>query len=233
MMEGLSLMLANGLVNQSIPSIMVTQHQKVVHLMFVDDVLIMSKAILCEWQLILDILRVYCLVFGLCINSTKSSIHFWGLDDIELEHFKANIPFSFVDLKLGFNYLGYYLKPRVAKVIDWRWLVTKIEKKIGFWCNQWLSLGGRLILVKSILESQSIFWMSLEMIQKSILNHIRQLCFSFLWGGQKANHHYHLCRWDLLARPKHCRGWGLGILTTFNTALLAYTLWRALTVDNI
>jgi hypothetical protein len=54
-----------------------------------------------------------------------------------------------------------------------------------------------------------------------------------MWSGQKENHHYHLCRWDLLARPKHCGGWGLINLTTFNTTLLENTLWRVLTVDNI
>jgi hypothetical protein len=96
--------------------------------------------------------------------------------------------------------------------------VAKIEKKIGLWCNQWLSIGGRLILVKTVLESQSVFWMSMEMIPKSVLNRIRQLMFEFMWSGQKATHHFHLCRWDLLARPKHCGGWGLRNLATFNSA---------------
>jgi len=233
MIEGLSLLLAKGLVNKSISGTLVTQLHKLVHLIFVDDVLIMSKAILGEWCYILDILRVFCLVYGLCINTEKYVVHYWGLDDVEIELFKAILPFSVVDLNVGFKCLGYYLKPGAANSTEWSWLVTKIERKIGFWCNHWLSLGGRLILVKSVLESQCVFWMSLERIPTSILNHIRQLCFSFLWGGQKVNHHYHLCRWDLFARPKHCGGWGLRNLSTFNTTLLANSLWRALTVDRI
>jgi hypothetical protein len=158
------LMLSKGIANQSISGIKVTQHLKIIHLMFVDDVLVMSKADPMEWRLILDILRAYCSVSGLCINSSKTIVHYWGLEDLELELLKAILPFSFVDLNSGFKYLGYLLKPGAAKADDWGWLVAKIEKKIGLWCNQWLSLGGRLILVKSVLESQSVFWMSMEVI---------------------------------------------------------------------
>jgi hypothetical protein len=47
-----------------------------------------------------------------------------------------------------------------------------MEKKIGLWCNKWLSLGGRFVLVKVVLESQPVYWMSLEIISHSILNKI-------------------------------------------------------------
>jgi hypothetical protein len=183
---------------------------------------------------IFDILQTFCGVSGICINSSKTTVHFWGLEDQELTQLKAILPFTFSDLNSGFKYLGYHLKPEASKAEDWGWLVAKIEKKIGLWCNQWLSIGGRLILVKSVLESQSVFWMSMELILKSVLNRIRQSMFEFLWSGQKAKHHrIHLCRWDLLARPKRCGGWGLRNLTMFNTALLANSFWRALMVDNI
>jgi len=141
--------------------------------MFVDDILVMSKEDLMELRLKLDILRAYCSIFGLSINSSKTHVHYWGLEDLELELLKFILPLSFADLNLGFKYLGYLLNPRVAKADEWSWLVAKIEKQIGLWCNQWLSLGGRLILVKSVLESQSVFWMSMEVIPKSVLNRIQ------------------------------------------------------------
>jgi hypothetical protein len=136
-------------------------------------------------------------------------------------------------LSSGFKYLGYYLKPGSSKSDDWSWLVAKIEKKIGLWCNKWLSLRGRFILVKAMLESLSVFWMSMEVIPRTILNKIRKLSFAFLWSGHKEKFQFHLCRWDLLARPKICGGWGLINLPTFNSALLANTFWRALTHGNI
>jgi hypothetical protein len=67
-MEGLSLMLSRSSDDHSISGIKVTKLLKIVHLMFVDDVLVMSKADPLEWRVILDILQAYCHVSGLCIN---------------------------------------------------------------------------------------------------------------------------------------------------------------------
>jgi hypothetical protein len=66
-MEGLSLMLSNSSVDHSISGIKITKLLNVVHLMFVDDVLVMSKADPREWRVIVDILKMYCHVSGLCI----------------------------------------------------------------------------------------------------------------------------------------------------------------------
>jgi len=87
-------------------------------------------------------------------------------------------------------------------VADWLWLLKKIKKKIGIWCYKWLSLGGRFVLLKTVLESQSIYWMEVELIPKSILNQIHQLCFKFLWNGNNTTSHIHLCNWEALSRPK-------------------------------
>lgn len=64
-MEGLSLMLSKSSVDHSISGIKVTKLLKIVHLMFVDDVLVMSKADPLEWKVIVDILQAYCQVSGL------------------------------------------------------------------------------------------------------------------------------------------------------------------------
>jgi len=197
--------------------------------MFVDDVLVMSKADPLEWRVIVDILKTYCHVFGLYINTFKTTVHYWGLKEVELTPLKDILPFTFADLNDGFKYLVYYLKPGHSKSVDWRWLVAKFEKKIGLWCNKWISLRGRLILVKAVLESLEVLWMSLEVIPKTILNKLCILSYAFMWSEHKEKFQFHLCRWDLLARPKICGGWGLKNIPLFNSALIANTYWRALT----
>jgi hypothetical protein len=95
-MEGLSLMFSRGSDDHSISGIKVTKHLKIIHLMFVDDVLVMSKADPLEWRLILDILQAFCGVSGLCINSSKTTVHYWGLGDLELNQLKVILPFTFL-----------------------------------------------------------------------------------------------------------------------------------------
>jgi hypothetical protein len=179
-MEGLSLLLSKSISDHHISGIKVSKFLKIVHLMFVDDVLLMSKANQTEWIVILDLLQKFSSASGLCINFAKSTVHYWGLNDNELCSLKASIPFSFFDLSQGFKYLGYMLKPGSKNSEDWRWLVAKFERKIGFWCNKWLSLGGRYVLVKSVLQSLSVFWMSLERIPCFILTilHVGYLSIS-------------------------------------------------------
>jgi hypothetical protein len=51
----------------------------------------------------------------------------------------------------------------------WDWLIAKVEKRLTVWCNRWFSSGGRLVLVKSVIEVISVYWMSLVFILKVFL----------------------------------------------------------------
>jgi hypothetical protein len=80
-----------------------------------------------------------------------------------LENLNVLFPHNFEELAKGFRYLGYFLKADAYKTVDWRWLLTKIEERIGLWCNRWLSIGGQYTLVKSVLEGQPgwLWWLYL------------------------------------------------------------------------
>jgi hypothetical protein len=78
------------------------------------------------------------------------------------------------------------------------------------------------------MEGQSVYWMSLEALAKIVLNKIRKLMFHFLWSSHSDTQHLHLCRWEVLSRPKNLKGWGFRNLNIFNLVLNASTLWRVL-----
>jgi hypothetical protein len=63
-MEGLSLALKRGQVEGKLTGIKVSRLIRILHLLFVDDILIMSKASLDEWQEINRILTVFCSATG-------------------------------------------------------------------------------------------------------------------------------------------------------------------------
>jgi hypothetical protein len=156
---------------------------------------------------------------GLIINPHKSTLHYSGVQEEDLVPFKVIFPYKFVDLSAGFRYLGFYLKPANYRVEDWRWLIAKFEKRIGLWCHRWLSLGGRFVLLKSVLESLPVYWLAVAIIPTFVLNRIRQLMFNFLWSGSGAREHIHLCKWEIIAKPKSYGGWGVRNLHLFSRAL--------------
>jgi len=89
-------------------------------------------------------------------------------------------------------------------------------------------LGGRLILVKSVLESIPVYWLSLFKIPESILCGLRRYVASFLWSGSGRDNKIHLASWGMITRPKLMGGWGLRNLEIFSRALRMKILWRGL-----
>jgi hypothetical protein len=108
----------------------------ILHIFFVDDVLIMTKAILQEWKDIENILKIFYRATGMLVNMTKLTFHYSGIQGEDLENFKDAFPYNFFELFEVFKYLVYFLKTGKYKVEDWRWLIAKFEKRIGHWCNR-------------------------------------------------------------------------------------------------
>jgi hypothetical protein len=125
-----------------------------------------------------------------------------------------------IDLELGFKYLGFLLKPNFYVAYDWIWLIQKVEKKIGLWCHIWILLGGRLILVKDVLEGLHVYWLSVTRIPRAILDKIRKRIFSFMWTGKKDKESMHLVAWNKLVLHKSEGGWGLRNLNVVGTTLV-------------
>ena len=117
-----------------------------------DYILIVTRVDSQEWMEIESILKFLCRASGLQINVTKSTLHYSRLTEVNLDTYKNIFSYKFLEILVGLRYLGYFLKQYCYKVADWRWLLIKFEKRIVHWCNRWLTLGGRFVLIKSILE---------------------------------------------------------------------------------
>jgi len=90
--------------------------------------------------------------------------------------------------------------------MDWKWLVERFETMINHWCNKWLTLGGRLILIKVMLKSLPVYWMTLAHISVTVLTKLHRLSYDFPWVGNKTKKGYHFCNWQSLAKPKQHGG---------------------------
>jgi hypothetical protein len=104
---------------------------------------------------------------------------------------------------------------------------------IGIWCLKWISLGGRYILVKSVLEGLPVYWLSVTRIPCAILDKIRRRSFIFLWSRKREKDNFHLVAWNKIALPKKSGGWGLKNIFEFGKALAAKSLWRCMFSNNL
>lgn len=109
----------------------------------------------------------------------------------------------------GFRYLGFDLKSNNYDIHDWDWLLTKFQKKLAGLTHRCLSLGGRLILIKSVLQSISVIWMHLFMLPKEIIHRINAIIARFLWAGSSQVRKFHLVHLFVLACSIEAKGWGI------------------------
>jgi len=130
-MEGLSLSLGNKLLEGSLTGIKVSQLIRILHILFVDDVLIMIKASFIEWKEIHSLLYSFCGASGMEINVNKSTFHHFGASQILLDNLNSLFHFGIMSLEAGFKYLVYFLKINWYKEVDWLWLTQKYETRIN------------------------------------------------------------------------------------------------------
>jgi hypothetical protein len=102
-MEALSLLLKTGQAEGKLSGIKVSRTIKILHLLFADDVLIMTNGTLQEWLEIKEILHKFCSATGLLINWDKSTFHFANLQQLILDQIKGIFPYTFTPLPLDLN----------------------------------------------------------------------------------------------------------------------------------
>ena len=102
--------------------------------MFVDDIMILGSGVSTEWRVYLDIIKDFCKVSGLTINSKKSTLLVNETLEAVLEEVKDMFQVEAYPFDVGTRYLGYFIKPNDYKDGDWLWLLQIFDKRIKLWC---------------------------------------------------------------------------------------------------
>ena len=74
-----------------------------------------------------------------------------------------------VSLALPVKYLGIPMHVRKLCNNDWKVIEQRIEKKLSSWKGKHMSVGGRLVLINSVLSSLAMFMISFFEIPKGVL----------------------------------------------------------------
>ena len=121
---------------------------------------------------------------------------------------------------------GSSLNPWVFPPSLWLGVISKLKAKINSWGGHWLTMAGKLILVKVVLSTFPTFQYSLTLAPKSILAQISKFLRDFLWsGGKGCQNKLHLVLWDVLIRLFSVGGLQIRDLGLANLALSGTLLW--------
>ncbi|XP_039118867.1 uncharacterized protein LOC120255006 [Dioscorea cayenensis subsp. rotundata] len=67
---------------------------------------------------------------------------------------------------LPVTYLGLPVSGRRPRKQDWEGLIAKVRGRLSSWKSSYISIGGRLTLVNSVLSAVPTYWMSLYKLPK-------------------------------------------------------------------
>lgn len=194
------------------------------HLCFADDLLVFTDGSRRSIEGVLKVFEEFQAILGLKISVEKSTLYTAGISkNLEQDIITS---FSFESGKLPVRYLGLPLLTRIMTVNDYMPLVEKVEKRMKLWTGRFLSHGGRLQLISSVITSLANFWLSAFRLPSSCLKEIEALCSAFLWSGPELKTSKAKVSWKDVSLPKHEGGLGIRPLKEVNNVLCLKLIWR-------
>jgi len=83
--------------------------------------------------------------------------------------------------KYPFRYFGIPMHHRQLLNAEWGKVEERFEKKLSCWKAKYLSYGGRLVLLNSVLNSLPMFMMFFFEIPKGVLENLDHFRSRFFW----------------------------------------------------
>lgn len=193
------------------------------HLFFADDVFLFCEANLHTATLLKEGLNIFSSWSGLCPNPCKSEIFLAGgnpslRNDILLE-------MGFREGSLLVRYLGVPIITSRINKADCCTLVNRITARVQSWTHRFLSIAGRIQLIRSVLHAIQAYWASVFVLPIAVMDQIEKIFRQFLWKGPDLGKGGAKVAWDEVCLPKDERGLGIRRLQDCNKAAMLKHIW--------
>ena len=143
------------------------------HLFYADDVVFMGQWSDSNILTIINVLKCFFYASGLRINMHKSKLIRIDVDDNTMIQAARSI--GCLQLKPPFSYLGSKFGGLMSRINSWDEIVNKLLARLSKWKMKTLFIGGRLTLLKSVLGSTPIFYMSLFKVPSQVLKKMKSI----------------------------------------------------------
>jgi hypothetical protein len=133
---------------------------------------------------------------------------------------------------LPFKYLGLPIGANHRSIGTWDSLVEHVNKRLNSWANKFLSFGGRVVLLNSVLNAIPILYLSFMRMPVKVWRRLVRIQREFLWGGVGGGRKINLVKWSKVCQPKEKGGLGIRDIKLVNLSLLAKWRWSIIQGDD-
>ncbi|GJZ71543.1 putative RNA-directed DNA polymerase, eukaryota, reverse transcriptase zinc-binding domain protein [Tanacetum coccineum] len=196
------------------------------HLIYVDDVLFIGEWSQANIHNLLCMLRCFYLVSGLKININKCNVLGVYVSHENVANMAKVIGCGAA--KLPLKYLGIPIGCNMARVSNWNTIVQRFSSKLSEFKARLLSVGGRLSLIKSILENLPTYYMSIYMMPVSIQKELESMRNKFFIGGDEREKKITWVKWKKCLASKNLGGLGVGSINDESSYSPSYNSWSAI-----
>lgn len=121
---------------------------------------------------------------------------------------------------MPFSYLGIKVGGLMSRINSWDEVVDSLCSCLSKWKMKTLSIGGRLTLLKSVLGSTPIYYMSMFKVPSQVLKRIEAIRCHFFNGAD--SHEKRMCwvKWSSVLASKEKGGLGVSSYFALNRALM-------------
>ncbi|GJY47763.1 RNA-directed DNA polymerase, eukaryota [Tanacetum coccineum] len=199
----------NNVVNAGLYNgIQIDESLNLSHLFYVDDVILVGKWNSSNLSTIVNVLKWFYLASGLKINLNKSKLMGIGISHDVVASAAKSIGCSI--LHTPFNYIGVKVGGIMSRLNSWDDVVAKLSAILSKWKLKSLSISGRLTLIKFVLSSSPLYYMSSFKVPKGVLSKMESIRRNFFNGVENAKKKMSLIGWNkILAFKKNRAIYGI------------------------
>ncbi|GKC33644.1 putative RNA-directed DNA polymerase, eukaryota, reverse transcriptase zinc-binding domain protein [Tanacetum coccineum] len=178
-------------------------------LQYADDALFFGEWSRLNAYNLIRVLKCFEKALGLKDNIDKSRLYGVGVSRMDVEAVASSFGCEYGSLP--FIYLGLLVGSKMNRVAGWNVIVKRIKERLSSWKAKTLSIGGRLTLIRSILSSLPIFYLSLFKAPMKIINLLESIRSILFWGFKDSQRRISWVKWKLVLLDKETGGLGVVI----------------------
>ncbi|GJY43059.1 RNA-directed DNA polymerase, eukaryota [Tanacetum coccineum] len=169
-----------------------------------------------------------------CLHSSKGSILVNGSPTREF-HFRKGLKqgqWSESNINTIVQALDCFYKASgllgglMSRIKSWDEIVDKLYFRLSKWKMKTLSIGGRLTLLKSVLGSTPIYYMSMYKVPSQVLKCLEDIRRKFFIRADPKENKMSWFKWSRVLASKDKGGSGVSSFFALNRALLFKWMWR-------